>query len=37
LIDFRSVYASLLDDWLKVDSQSILGPGFDRLDMFDKA
>ncbi len=29
--DFRSVYATLLEDWLGVDSSSILGGRFDRL------
>jgi uncharacterized protein (DUF1501 family) len=30
-IDFRRVYASLLDDWLKVDSKAILGKSFEPL------
>lgn len=30
-IDFRSVYASVLDRWLKADSQAILGSRFDQL------
>jgi len=30
-IDFRSIYATILDRWLKADSQSILGGQFDQL------
>jgi hypothetical protein len=29
-IDFRSVYAALLDNWLSVDSKEILGGSFDK-------
>jgi uncharacterized protein (DUF1501 family) len=31
-VDFRSVYASLLDEWLCVNSESVLGTKFTRLD-----
>lgn len=31
-IDFRSVYASVLDRWMKADSASILGSRFDQLN-----
>lgn len=30
-VDFRRVYATLLDDWLGVDSQAVLGERFERL------
>lgn len=30
--DFRRVYATLLDDWLKIDSRSVLGETFRRVD-----
>jgi len=30
--DFRRVYATLLDDWLKIDSRSVLGEKFRRVD-----
>jgi uncharacterized protein (DUF1501 family) len=30
-VDFRSVYATILDNWLGVDSQSILGAKFENL------
>jgi uncharacterized protein (DUF1501 family) len=30
LIDFRQVYAAILDDWLAVDSKDILGGSFDK-------
>jgi uncharacterized protein (DUF1501 family) len=33
--DFRSVYATLLQDWLDIDSALVLGRKFDRLDLFD--
>jgi len=29
--DFRSVYAAVLEDWLKVDSEAILGRKFDKV------
>jgi uncharacterized protein (DUF1501 family) len=29
-IDFRQVYATILDDWLQVDSKAVLGGPFDR-------
>lgn len=32
--DFRSVYAALLQDWLGVESQSVLGADFKRLPLF---
>jgi len=32
-IDFRSVYQNLLDHWLEVDSQPILGRKFERLEL----
>ena len=31
-IDFRSIYATILDKWLDVNDQSILGKSFDKLD-----
>ena len=34
--DFRSVYATLIDKWLKVDSKSILRKNFQTFDIFDK-
>lgn len=34
LIDFRSLYATLLDRWLRVPSQPILGQTFSQLDLF---
>jgi len=34
LIDFRSLYATLLDRWLHVPSQPILGQTFSHLDLF---
>jgi uncharacterized protein (DUF1501 family) len=33
-VDFRSVYASLLDGWLKVDSRAVLGNEFPRVPLF---
>jgi uncharacterized protein (DUF1501 family) len=33
-IDFRSVYATLLRDWLEMDSVPVLGREFKRLDLF---
>jgi uncharacterized protein (DUF1501 family) len=36
-IDFRSVYASLLDDWLGVDSRLVLGDKFAKLALVDRA
>lgn len=32
-VDFRRVYATLLDDWLGVDSQVVLGDRFERLQV----
>ena len=34
--DFRSVYATLIDKWLKVDSKSILRKNFQTFDIFDR-
>ena len=34
--DFRSVYATLLDDWLGVSSKEVLGGEFERLPLFGK-
>lgn len=33
-IDFRQVYASLLEDWLQADAQQVLGQSFDKLKLF---
>ncbi len=33
--DFRRVYASLLDDWLGVESRVVLGEAFEKLPLFD--
>ncbi len=33
-IDFRRVYAAVLDKWLGIESQSVLGPGFDPAEVF---
>lgn len=33
-IDFRSVYATLMDQWLRIDSAGILGEPFDQLPIF---
>ncbi len=30
-IDFRQVYAAILDDWLEVDSKSVLGESFEKV------
>jgi hypothetical protein len=35
--DFRSVYATLLDNWLGVDSRGVLHDKFDHLPLVDKA
>jgi uncharacterized protein (DUF1501 family) len=32
--DFRSVYATVFDRWLGLDSQAILGEKFETLDLF---
>lgn len=32
-IDFRSVYATFLDDWLRIDSKKVLGDTFKRLPL----
>ena len=34
-IDFRSVYATVLDEWLGVDSKSVLGGAFDNLSLIE--
>ena len=34
--DFRSVYATLIDNWLKVDSKKILRKNFQTFDIFDR-
>jgi uncharacterized protein (DUF1501 family) len=34
--DFRGVYATLLDDWLAVDSKGVLGDKFAKLALFDR-
>lgn len=33
-VDFRNVYASVLNDWLSTDSTRVLGSRFDSLDLF---
>lgn len=33
-MDFRSVYASILDDWLDADSAEVLGASYPTLDLF---
>ena len=33
-VDFRSVYATLLDDWLDADPAAVLGGTFEQLDLF---
>src|SRR5207245_1431608 len=33
-VDFRSVYASVLDSWLKADSKQILGAQYENLGLF---
>ena len=35
--DFRRVYATLLDDWLNVDSKTVLGEKFAQLKFLKKA
>jgi uncharacterized protein (DUF1501 family) len=35
-IDFRNVYATVLDKWLNADAKSILGDKFDQLDLFQR-
>ncbi len=34
--DFRQVYATLIEKWMKVDSKSILGKNFDTFNIFNK-
>lgn len=34
--DFRRVYATLLDDWLGVDSKGVLGDTFEKMALFDR-
>ncbi len=36
-VDFRQIYATLLDEWMKADAGKILGKRFPRLDLFQKA
>ena len=36
-VDFRSVYASVLDQWLKGDSKKVLGKAFDKAPVLKKA
>ena len=31
--DFRRIYATLLDDWLSIDSSEVLGGRFEKLDL----
>ena len=33
-LDFRSVYASVLEDWLSADAVGILGSNYERLNLF---
>ena len=33
--DFRSVYATLLEDWLEADSKAILGDSFEKVGILD--
>jgi uncharacterized protein (DUF1501 family) len=33
-IDFRRLYASLLDDWLQIDSTAVLGQRYETLPLF---
>ncbi|MDG2013009.1 MAG: DUF1501 domain-containing protein, partial [Pirellulaceae bacterium] len=33
-VDYRRVYAAVLEDWLGVDSSEILGRSFEKLDLF---
>jgi uncharacterized protein (DUF1501 family) len=35
--DFRRVYATLLEDWLKVDSKMVLGEKFEKMSFIKKA
>ncbi len=32
-IDFRSIYATVLEDWLEVDAGLVLGKSFPRLEL----
>lgn len=34
--DFRSVYATIIDKWLQVDSKNILRKNFQTFDIFDR-
>ena len=34
-VDFRSIYATIADDWMHVDATAVLGGTFDRLPLFD--
>lgn len=31
-VDFKNIYATILDKWLEVDSKKILGKSFENLD-----
>jgi uncharacterized protein (DUF1501 family) len=33
-VDYRQLYATLLEEWLAIDSQPILGQTFEKLDLF---
>ena len=33
-VDYRQVYATVLEDWLGVPSQSVLGDSFPKLELF---
>ncbi|MBS1998829.1 MAG: DUF1501 domain-containing protein, partial [Cyanobacteria bacterium SZAS LIN-2] len=35
-IDFRSVYATVLDRWLGADSKAVLGDKYDSLELFQR-
>lgn len=37
LVDFRQVYAAVLEDWLKADTRAILGQGFRKAPVLKKA
>jgi uncharacterized protein (DUF1501 family) len=36
-IDFRNVYATVLDKWMNADSKTVLGDKFDQLDLIKKS
>ena len=33
-VDFRSIYASVLEDWLKTPSQAVLGKTYQKAEVF---